>query len=63
MRSLQGNADGNDGDKDSVVARTFLIRLKTEEDRDKLATIIQEYAPKPENEDGILSQPCPSVTL
>ena len=47
MRSLQGNADGNDGDKDSVVARTFLIRLKTEEDRDKLATIIQEYAPKP----------------
>ncbi|CAN6723293.1 unnamed protein product [Malus baccata var. baccata] len=34
-----GDSDGN------VVARTFLIRLKTEEDRNKLATAIQEYAP------------------
>ncbi|XP_021803634.1 nucleoporin NUP152 [Prunus avium] len=37
-----GESDGNDG---SAVARTFLIRLKTEEDRNKLATAIQEYAP------------------
>ncbi|PQQ14275.1 mucin-21 [Prunus yedoensis var. nudiflora] len=37
-----GEGDGNDG---SAVARTFLIRLKTEEDRNKLATAIQEYAP------------------
>ncbi|GFP97750.1 nuclear pore complex protein nup50, partial [Phtheirospermum japonicum] len=34
-----------DGDNDSVVARTFLMRTKTEEDRDKLAAAIQEYAP------------------
>ncbi|KAK2664677.1 hypothetical protein Ddye_003251 [Dipteronia dyeriana] len=33
------------GENGSVVARTFLIRTKTEEDRDKLATAIQEYAP------------------
>ncbi|KAL5748654.1 hypothetical protein ACOSQ2_025951 [Xanthoceras sorbifolium] len=33
------------GNNDSVVARTFLIRTKTEEDRNKLATAIQEYAP------------------
>ncbi|OIV92744.1 hypothetical protein TanjilG_00878 [Lupinus angustifolius] len=39
-----GNADGS-GDNDSVVARTFLIRMKTEEDRNKLASTIQEYAP------------------
>ncbi|KAI4327019.1 hypothetical protein L6164_019524 [Bauhinia variegata] len=39
-----GDASG-DGDKDSVVSRTFLFRVKTEEDRDKLATAIQEYAP------------------
>ncbi|KAL5552157.1 hypothetical protein UlMin_002333 [Ulmus minor] len=37
-----GDGDGNDG---NVVARTFLIRLKTEDDRNKLATAIQEYAP------------------
>ncbi|CAL0311689.1 unnamed protein product [Lupinus luteus] len=39
-----GNAGGI-GDNDSVVASTFLIRMKTEEDRNKLASIIQEYAP------------------
>ncbi|TXG50998.1 hypothetical protein EZV62_023522 [Acer yangbiense] len=33
------------GENGSVVARTFLIRTKTEADRDKLATAIQEYAP------------------
>ncbi|KAK3224704.1 hypothetical protein Dsin_004566 [Dipteronia sinensis] len=38
------SADGA-GEIGSVVARTFLIRTKTEEDRDKLATAIQEYAP------------------
>ncbi|KAK4590883.1 hypothetical protein RGQ29_021182 [Quercus rubra] len=34
----------NDG-SDKVVARTFFIRTKTEEDRNKLATAMQEYAP------------------
>lgn len=34
-----------DGDNDDVVARTFLIRTKTEEDRNKLAAAIQEHAP------------------
>ncbi|KAJ8767619.1 hypothetical protein K2173_018177 [Erythroxylum novogranatense] len=51
--SLQKNSvvaifhtSGDDsGNGDSVVPRTFLIRTKTEEDRDKLATAIQEYAP------------------
>ncbi|XP_050227277.1 uncharacterized protein LOC126676944 [Mercurialis annua] len=38
-------AADDSGDNDSVVARTFLMRTKTEEDRDKLATAIQEYAP------------------
>ncbi|XP_022737558.1 uncharacterized protein LOC111290493 isoform X2 [Durio zibethinus] len=33
------------GNKDNAVARTFLIRTKSEEDRNKLATVIQEYAP------------------
>ena len=46
---LQGDGDGNDGsNQDSIVARTFLIRMKTEEDRNKLATAIQEYAPASE---------------
>ncbi|PON67612.1 Talin [Trema orientale] len=41
-----GEGDGKDSsNKDSVVARTFLIRLKTEEDRNKLATAIEDYAP------------------
>ncbi|KAK7309000.1 hypothetical protein RJT34_05392 [Clitoria ternatea] len=40
-----GNSDGSGGDNDSVVARTFLIRMKTEDDRNKLASTIQEYAP------------------
>ncbi|KAB1217170.1 Nuclear pore complex protein Nup50 [Morella rubra] len=41
-----GDVDGNDGgNSNNVVARTFLIRTKTEEDRNKLATAIQEYAP------------------
>ncbi|KAA3456474.1 serine-rich adhesin for platelets-like [Gossypium australe] len=33
------------GDNQEVVARTFLIRTKTEDDRNKLVTAIQEYAP------------------
>ncbi|XP_052210615.1 uncharacterized protein LOC127813608 isoform X2 [Diospyros lotus] len=33
------------GESNSVVARTFLIRTKNEEDRNKLAAVIQEYAP------------------
>ncbi|OIW10798.1 hypothetical protein TanjilG_27744 [Lupinus angustifolius] len=41
---ISGNAGGS-GDNDSVVASTFLIRMKTGEDRNKLASIIQEYAP------------------
>ncbi|XP_020550316.1 uncharacterized protein LOC105164150 isoform X2 [Sesamum indicum] len=36
-------ADGDNND--AVVARTFLMRTKTQEDRDKLAAVIQEYAP------------------
>ncbi|XP_015571106.1 nucleoporin NUP116/NSP116 isoform X2 [Ricinus communis] len=39
-------AGDDGGDSNSVVARTFLIRTKTEEDRNKLATAIQEYAPE-----------------
>ncbi|KAF9685774.1 hypothetical protein SADUNF_Sadunf03G0089100 [Salix dunnii] len=38
-------AGDDSGNNDSVVARTFLFRMKTEEDRNKLATAIQEYAP------------------
>ncbi|KAG8374847.1 hypothetical protein BUALT_Bualt10G0038200 [Buddleja alternifolia] len=37
------SADGDNND--TVVARTFLMRTKTEEDRDKLAAVIHEYAP------------------
>ncbi|KAJ0049669.1 hypothetical protein Pint_16036 [Pistacia integerrima] len=37
--------DTGSNDNGTVVARTFLIRTKTEEDRNKLATAIQEYAP------------------
>ncbi|CAJ1928101.1 unnamed protein product [Sphenostylis stenocarpa] len=40
-----GTGEGSGGDNDSVVARTFLIRMKTEDDRNKLASTIQEYAP------------------
>ncbi|MBA0853049.1 hypothetical protein Goshw_012836, partial [Gossypium schwendimanii] len=36
------DSGGNNG---NAVARTFLIRTKSEEDRNKLATVIQEYAP------------------
>ncbi|XP_047951013.1 uncharacterized protein LOC125196515 isoform X5 [Salvia hispanica] len=35
----------DDDNNDAVIARTFLMRTKTEEDRDKLAAAIQEYAP------------------
>ncbi|MBA0796732.1 hypothetical protein Gohar_007475, partial [Gossypium harknessii] len=35
----------NGGNNGNAVARTFLIRTKSEEDRNKLATVIQEYAP------------------
>ncbi|XP_076921186.1 uncharacterized protein LOC143582536 [Bidens hawaiensis] len=38
-------ADDNGSDNSKVVARTFLIRTKNEEDRDKLAAAIKEYAP------------------
>lgn len=41
--SVDDSGDG--GNNGSVVARTFLLRTKTEEDRDKLATTIKEYAP------------------
>ncbi|KAI3792500.1 hypothetical protein L2E82_06382 [Cichorium intybus] len=37
--------DDNGNDDSKVVARTFLIRTKSQEDRDKLAAAIQEYAP------------------
>ncbi|KAH9721728.1 RanBD1 domain-containing protein [Citrus sinensis] len=37
--------DAGGGNNGSAAARTFLIRTKTEEDRNKLATAIQEYAP------------------
>ncbi|KAE8675682.1 hypothetical protein F3Y22_tig00111648pilonHSYRG00105 [Hibiscus syriacus] len=33
------------GNNEDVVARTFLIRTKSEDDRNKLATAIQEYSP------------------
>ncbi|XVF10682.1 hypothetical protein REPUB_Repub07fG0203400 [Reevesia pubescens] len=33
------------GNNDNAVAHTFLIRTKSEEDRNILATVIQEYAP------------------
>ncbi|XP_004143935.1 uncharacterized protein LOC101205107 [Cucumis sativus] len=44
--SSEGNTNDN-SDKDKVVARTYLIRLKTEDDRNKLATAIQECTPAP----------------
>ncbi|XP_038875849.1 uncharacterized protein LOC120068214 isoform X2 [Benincasa hispida] len=44
--SSEGDTNEN-GDKDTVVARTYLIRLKTEDDRNKLAEAIQECAPAP----------------
>lgn len=37
--------DDNGSESSKVVARTFLIRTKSEEDRDKLAAAIKEYAP------------------
>ncbi|GAY61035.1 hypothetical protein CUMW_206690, partial [Citrus unshiu] len=40
--------DAGGGNNGSAAARTFLIRTKTEEDRNKLATAIQEYAPASE---------------
>ncbi|KAF6160453.1 hypothetical protein GIB67_019222 [Kingdonia uniflora] len=41
-----GDPSVNGGEQDnSVVARTYLIRTKTEEERNKLASAIQEYAP------------------
>lgn len=41
LLSFKGDGDNSD----AVIARTFLIRTKTEEDRNKLAVAIQEYAP------------------
>ncbi|KAK9079688.1 hypothetical protein SSX86_001361 [Deinandra increscens subsp. villosa] len=38
-------ADDNGSESSNVVARTYLIRTKSEQDRDKLAAAIQEYAP------------------
>ncbi|KAL8216668.1 hypothetical protein R6Q57_023505 [Mikania cordata] len=38
-------ADDNASESSKVVARTYLIRTKSEEDRDKLAAAIQEYTP------------------
>ncbi|KAL0312667.1 UNVERIFIED_CONTAM: UDP-galactose/UDP-glucose transporter 4 [Sesamum radiatum] len=40
---IRNDVDGDNND--AVVARTFLMRTKTQEDRDKLAAVIQEYAP------------------
>ncbi|KAK9143555.1 hypothetical protein Syun_012955 [Stephania yunnanensis] len=40
-----GDSNGIDA-SDIVVARTYLIRTKTEEERNKLASAIQEYAPE-----------------
>ncbi|KAI7755192.1 hypothetical protein M8C21_005705 [Ambrosia artemisiifolia] len=42
---LVRNDDDNGSENSKVVARMFLIRTKSEEDRDKLAAAIQEYAP------------------
>ncbi|KAL3818121.1 hypothetical protein ACJIZ3_004026 [Penstemon smallii] len=39
------HTSADNDNNDSVVARTFLMKTKTEEDRDKLAAAIQEYAP------------------
>ncbi|XP_059661704.1 uncharacterized protein LOC132307850 [Cornus florida] len=39
------SGDSDNCDNNSVVARTFLIRMRNEEDRNKLAAAIQEYAP------------------
>ncbi|CAK9188631.1 unnamed protein product [Ilex paraguariensis] len=39
------HTSGDGGNNDAVVARTFLMRTKSEEDRNKLAAAIQEYAP------------------
>ncbi|XP_043718062.1 uncharacterized protein LOC122666011 [Telopea speciosissima] len=36
---------GSNGGNDAVMARTYSIRTKTEEERNKLAAAIQEYAP------------------
>lgn len=41
---LQGD-DAGSNDNGTVVARTFLIRTKTDEDRNKLAAAIKEYSP------------------
>ncbi|KAI3822177.1 hypothetical protein L1987_09761 [Smallanthus sonchifolius] len=38
-------ADDNGSESSKVAGRTFLIRTKSEEDRDKLAAAIKEYAP------------------
>ncbi|CAL5408902.1 unnamed protein product [Camellia sinensis] len=46
IKCKEGSDMGNNNiDSDGVVACTFLIRTKTEEDRNKLAAAIQEYAP------------------
>lgn len=42
---LQPDSGNDGGNSNGVVARTFLIRTKTEEDRNKLAAAIQEYTP------------------
>ncbi|KAG9145112.1 hypothetical protein Leryth_008904 [Lithospermum erythrorhizon] len=39
------HSSGDGDDINSVVARTFLMRTRTVEDRDKLAAAIKEYAP------------------
>ncbi|GJZ72598.1 putative reverse transcriptase domain-containing protein [Tanacetum coccineum] len=38
-------ADDNGSENNNIVARTFLIRTKSQKDRDKLAAAIKEYAP------------------
>ncbi|KAJ6817503.1 uncharacterized protein M6B38_410195 [Iris pallida] len=43
--SGSGQADGTEASKSEVVARTYLLRLKTEEETMKLAAVIKQYAP------------------
>lgn len=43
--SGSGPADGAEASKSEVVARTYLLRLKTEEETMKLAALIKQYAP------------------
>lgn len=43
--AVMSESGSEGGESNGVVAQTFLIRLKTEDDRNKLASAIQEHAP------------------